>query len=417
MFKAFRSTNYTLYFFGRSVSQFGTWMQRTAVIWVIYSLTHSAFMLGLTIFAEQFPSFLLSIFGGIAADRYNRYKIIKITQIASMIQASLLAILVMTGHYVIWEILTLSVILGIINAFDVPARQAMIDDVLYEKEDLPNALSLTSAMASLAKMLGPALSGIILQKFGAGICFLLNAASFGGVMISLMFMKLPAYIPLNAKKKVFVELAEAFNYLKKTPSIGLVIMMLAIVSLLVMPYNTLMPIYAKVIFKGNALTFGYISSFIGLGAVFGTVFITSLKRGANLKRHLLICTIILGIGLIAFSYVGDFPLAMLFATVIGFGTVAQVTISNIVIQSESASYIRGRVISIMIMAMFGMLPLGSLLVGALSQKIGAPNTLLCQGIIGLIAAALFFNILRKPKADHISESQANELEEKVLEKL
>jgi MFS family permease len=416
-FRAFRSLNYTLYFTGRSVSQFGTWMQRTAVVWVIYTMTHSAFMLGLTIFAEQFPSFLLSIFGGIAADRYNRYQIIKITQVASMIQASLLALLVITGHYVVWEILTLSVMLGIINAFDVPARQAMLHEVLYDKADLPNALSLTSAMASLAKLLGPALSGIILEKFGAGICFLLNAASFGGVILSLVFMKLPAYTPPQVKKKVIPELVEGFAYLKQAPSIGLIILMLAIVSLLVMPYDTLLPVYAKVIFKGNAATFGYITSFIGLGAVCGTILLASSKKEANLRMHLLLSTIILGMGLIAFSHTAYFPLAMLFAAISGFGTVAQATVSNIIIQSESAPHMRGRVISIMIMALFGMLPLGSLIVGAVSQRIGAPDTLLCQGITGLIISAVFFNLLRRPKTGNSVKLQMDEAEATIIEEV
>lgn len=394
-FRAFRSTNYTLYFVGRSVSQFGTWMQRTAVVWVVYAITHSAFMLGLTIFAEQFPSFLLSIFGGIAADRYNRYKIINITQISSMIQASLLAVLMITGHYVVWEILALSVLLGIINAFDVPARQSMIHEVLYDEADLPNALSLNSAMASLATLLGPALAGIILERFGAGICFLLNAASFGGVMLSLAFMKLPVFTPTLTKKKVASELVEGFVYLRQTPSIGLIILTLGMMSLLVIPYNTLLPVYAKVIFKGNAATFGYITSFIGLGAVSGTVFLASLKKDVNLKKLLLVNILILGTGLVAFSHTGNFPVAMLFAAIAGFGTVAQSTISNIIVQSESAPQMRGRAISIMIMAMFGMLPLGSLLVGAVSQRIGAPDTILCQGIAGLIIAAMFANLLRK----------------------
>src|ERR1700754_5001111 len=150
IFRAFRSTNYTLYFIGRSISQFGTWMQRTAVVWVVYSITHSALLLGVTIFAETFPSFLFSIFGGIAADRYDRYQVIKITQITSMIQAVMLAVLVLTGHTMIWAILVLSVLLGIINAFDVPARQALIHEVVASPEDLPNALSLTAATASLA---------------------------------------------------------------------------------------------------------------------------------------------------------------------------------------------------------------------------------------------------------------------------
>jgi MFS family permease len=160
-FRAFRSRNYSLYFIGRAVSQFGTWMQRTAVIWVVYSITHSAFLLGVTIFAEQIPSFLLSVFGGIASDRYDRYKVIKITQITSMIQAILLAALVISGHTMVWAILVLSVILGIINAFDVPARQALVHDVVTSPEDLPNALSLTTATASLAQLAGPALAGIV----------------------------------------------------------------------------------------------------------------------------------------------------------------------------------------------------------------------------------------------------------------
>src|SRR6202012_3084298 len=193
VFRAFRSLNYTLYFFGRSVSQFGTWMQRTAVIWVVYSSTHSAFWIGVTIFAEQFPSFLFSVPGGVAADRYDRYKVIKITQIASMVQSVLLAILVLTGHTAVWAILLLSVILGIINAFDIPARQSMFNEIIADPADLSNALSLSTATASLAQLLGPALSGIILSAFGAGVCFLINAASFGGVLASILLMKLPKH--------------------------------------------------------------------------------------------------------------------------------------------------------------------------------------------------------------------------------
>ena len=190
VFSAFASRNYTLYFFGRAVSQFGTWMQRTAVIWVVYSITHSPFLIGVTIFAELFPSFLFSIPGGVAADRYNRYTIIKITQVTSMVQAVLLAVLVIMGHTVIWAILLLSVLLGIINAFDIPARQSLLHEVVASPEHLPNAVSLTTATASLAQLLGPALSGIVLSVFGAGVCFLLNAASFGGVILSLLLMKL-----------------------------------------------------------------------------------------------------------------------------------------------------------------------------------------------------------------------------------
>jgi len=395
LFRAFRSSNYTLYFIGRAVSQFGTWMQRTAVVWVVYSITHSAFLLGATIFAEQFPSFLFSILGGVAADRYNRYRIIKITQIMSMIQAVMLAILVYTGHTAVWAILALSVILGIINAFDVPARQALIHEVVTDQADLSNALSLTTATASLAQLLGPALSGIVLSVFGAAVCFLINAASFGAVIISLFLMKLPAHQQKKPEKKVMAEFIEGFSYLKKTPGMGLIILMLAIVSLLVLPYNTVLPIFAKDIFKGNASTFGYINSFVGVGAVTGTIFLASRKPGVHLRKILLISTIIMGTGLICFSQIKNFPLAMFFAVLIGFGAVAQFTVCNIVVQSESAPQMRGRVIGILLMAIFGMMPLGSLLVGAISEHIGAPATVLGTGIIGLVVALAFTSVLTK----------------------
>ncbi len=397
-FRAFRSLNYTLYFTGRSVSQFGTAMQQTAVVWVVYSITHSAFMLGVTIFAEQFPAFLFSAFGGIAADRYNRYTIIRITQITSMIQAVLLAVLIITGHYVVWEILTLSVMLGIINAFDVPARQAMLHEVVHSPADLPSAISLTSAMASLAKLLGPALSGIILENFGAGVCFLLNAASFGAVMLSLAFMKLPPYAaPAPTNKKVVHELVEGFVYLKQMPAIGIIILVLAAECLLVIPYSTLVPVFAKVIFKGNAATFGYITSCIGAGAVGGTILLASFKKNTDHRRQLMISMVFLGAGLVAFSHAGNFALAMLFAAVCGLGTASQATISNIIIQSESAPHMRGRAIGVMLMAMFGMVPLGSLIIGFVSERIGAPNAILCEGIAGLLIAAVFFNFLKKNK--------------------
>lgn len=393
-FRAFKSRNYTLYFTGRAVSQFGTAMQRTAVVWVIYTMTHSEFMLGLTLFAEQFPSFLLSIFGGIAADRYNRFKIIKITQIASMIQAGLLATLILLNHYVVWEILTLSVILGIINAFDIPARQSMIHEVVDEN-DLQSALSLNSAMANVAKLLGPALSGIILELFGAGICFLLNAASFGGVILSLIFMNLPKPEIISNGKNIYNEFVEGFKYLKENPSISLVIIMVSIASLLVLPYDTLIPVFAKEVFKGNAATYGYITSFIGIGAVSGTILLASLKQGNALRKMLLFSSLILSIGLIFFSQISQFTPAMFFAVMMGFGAVAQFATGNVIIQSESAPYIRGRIISILLTAFFGMVPLGSLIVGSVSEKIGASNTLLIQGIIGIIIVLIFTRILRK----------------------
>lgn len=395
IFRAFKSWNYTLYFFGRSVSQFGTWMQRTAVIWVIYAITHSAFLIGVTVFAEQIPSFLFSFIGGAAADRYNKYRIIKITQIASMVQSVLLAVLLLTHHTMVWAILVLSVILGIINAFDIPARQSLINEVVDDPADLPNAISLTTAMAGLAQLLAPALSGLIIKEWSASVCFFINAASFAGVYISLLLMKHPPYVPKNIKRKVLADFKEGFAYLGAAPNVGLMILMVAIVSLLVLPYNTVLPVFAKVVFKGDSSTYGYITSFVGVGGVIGTFFLASRKPGTDLKKIMLISTIIMSVGMICFSQIHSFPIAMFFAVLIGYGAMAQWTICNIVVQSESSPEMRGRAIGILLMAIFGMLPVGSLIVGAVSQYIGAPVTVLGEGIISVLIVICFANFLMK----------------------
>ncbi len=394
-FIAFRSRNYRLYFTGQSISLIGTWMQRTAVSWVVYTITHSTLMLGLTWFASQFPSFLFSLFGGVVSDRYNRYKVLLFTQVASLIQAGILTTLVFLQEATVWRILGMGVLLGIINAFDVPARQALVYDMVDNKDDLPNAIALNSSMVNLARLIGPAVSGIVLDKLGNGVSFLLNTASFLAVIVSLLLMKLPAYIATEHKQKVMGEMKEGFRYLKRTPSIGLLLLMLACMSFLVLPFNTLLPVYAKEIFKGNASIFGYINSFIGVGSISGAFFLASLKPGTNLYRILFINTILFGIGLILFSHETNFSLAMFFAALAGFGMMSQTTITNTILQTIVAISMRGRVISFYAMAFFGMQPFGSLLVGAISNFWGAPNTILTEGIIAIVIALIFMPFLRK----------------------
>lgn len=416
-FRAFRNRNYRLYFAGQSISQIGTWMQRTGVSWVVYTMTHSAFMLGLTVFASQFPSFALSLSGGVVSDRYNRYKVLLITQVASMVQAVLLAILAFTNHYQVWQILSLSVVLGVINAYDVPARQPLVHDIINDKADLPNALAFNSSMVNFARLVGPALSGIILEKFGASICFMLNALSFVAVITSLLFMKLPPYTPPKEKKEVFTELKEGFTYLRRTPAIGMVLLMLTLMSLFVLPYNTLIPVFAKVIFKGGAATFGYINSFIGLGAIIGAFFLASLKTGSDLKFILLVNTVVFALGLMLFSHTSYFPLAMFFATMCGFGTMSQTAICNTIIQTNSEKHMRGRVIGFLAMSLFGMLPLGSLLIGTLSQHIGAPNTILCQGIVAMIIVVLFTKFLSRERLSRREREELPEVEENIAQEI
>ncbi len=407
-FRAFKSRNYRLYFGGQSISLIGTWMQKTAVSWVIYSLTHSTFMLGVTLFASQFPSFLFSLLGGVVSDRYNRYRVLLTTQVASMIQAVLLTILIFSKHYVVWEILALSVVLGIINAFDVPARQSLVYEMIEDKNDLPNALALNSSMVNLSRLIGPAIAGIVLENLGDGVCFLMNALSFVAVIISLLLMKLPKYIKKPHPKNVYGELKEGFSYIKRTPEISFILVMLMLVSLFVLPYSTLIPFYARDVFKGTASTFGIIDSFIGLGAFAGAIFLASLKPGHNLKKILGINTLVFGAGLVLFSHEHNYILALMFSAVAGFGMMSQITISNTVIQTTSDINMRGRVISFYAMAFFGMQPLGGLLIGSISKWIGTTNTVLGEGIVALLIGLLHLRFLRKAKMKKQQEQLLNQ---------
>ncbi|MBE9598217.1 MFS transporter [Pedobacter sp. MC2016-24] len=402
-FNAFKSRNYRLYFSGQSISLIGTWMQKTAVSWVIYSETHSKFMLGLTLFASLFPSFIFSFLGGVVSDRYNRYKVLLVTQIAAMIQAVLMTLLIFFRHYSVWEIIALSALLGLINAFDVPARQSLVYEMVDDKAVLPNALALNSSMVNLSRLIGPGLAGLALERFGEDICFGLNAISFIAVIGSLLLMRLPAFVEKKHTKNVMGELKEGFQYIKRTPSILFILIMLALISLLVLPYSTLIPVYAKDIFKGTASTFGVIDSVIGLGAFCGAIFLASLKPGRNLRKILAINTIIFGIGLVLFSHSTYYPLALIFATLTGFGMMSQITISNTLIQTTVDPNMRGRVISFYAMAFFGMQPLGGLLIGSVSQWIGTPDTVLIQGFITLIIGILLLSFLYKNKTEPVTQ--------------
>lgn len=414
-FRAFQSKNYRLYFSGQSLSLIGTWMQRTAVYWLIYDQTSSSFMLGVAVFCAQFPSFLLSIVGGVVSDRYNRFKVLLNTQIASLAQAVALTALVMSGKYEVWHILSLSVLLGVINAFDVPARQAMVYDMMKNKDDVPGAIAMNSSMVHMARLIGPALSGIVLETLGASVCFSINAASFVAVIASLMMMKLPAYKRTPRSNNVLGDLRNGFVYLKNTPSINRIMIMLALVSLMSLPYITLLPAYARDIFGGNASVFGYLNSFIGLGAIGGAYFLASRKTGTDLKGILFVNTIIFGLGLLVFSYTTYLPLALVFLAVAGFGMMSQTTISNTLIQLAVTPTMRGRVLSYYAMAFFGMQPIGSLLIGSLSQRIGVQNTMLVQGLITIIIALIFTPFLKGKMLRRRDKMKIEQLKERTVE--
>lgn len=395
LFPAFQSRNYRLYFFGQSLSLIGTWMQRTAVYWLVYRMTGSELILGVTVFSAQFPSFLFSIPGGVVSDRYNRFRVLVGTQILSLIQAVLMTALVWGGDYAVWQILLLSVVLGTINAFDVPARQALVYDMVNRKEHLSNAIALNSSMVNVARLVGPALSGIVLEKFGAQVCFLSNAFSFMAVIGSLLAMRLPVFKRRERKTSAVADVKEGFRYLRETPQISRVMLMLALISLVALPFITLLPVYASEVFGGDATTFGLLNSFVGIGAVTGALFLAALKPGTNLKKVLFRSTLVFGVSLMVFAYISSFYWAMPFIILAGFGMMSQTTLSNTLIQTTVAPAMRGRVISFYAMAFFGMQPLGGLLVGSVAEVIGAPLTVLLEGVATLLIAVLFFPFLRR----------------------
>ena len=405
-FNAFKSRNYRLYFIGQSISLIGTWMQKTAVSWVVYSLTHSKFMLGLSLFASLFPAFIFSFIGGVTADRYNRHRLLLITQVASMLQAVLLTLLIISKHYTVWEILALSFMLGVINAFDVPARQSLVNELIEDKKYLGNALALNSSMVNLSRLIGPAIAGIILEKFGNVFCFGSNAVSFIAVIASVLMMRLPKTKTVRHEKNIVQDIKDGWAYLKNAKPIRFLVAMLAFISLFALPFSTLIPVYAKDIFKGTASTFGIIDSMIGLGAFGGAMFLASLKPGRNLRKVLAVNTLVFGAGLVLFSHMQYYPLALLCAMLAGFGMMSQITITNTIIQTTVDAKMRGRMISFYAMAFFGMQPLGGLIVGSVSQVIGVPDTVLAEGCITLFIGYLHFRFLKRNKLKAVKMNNA-----------
>ena len=392
-FRALKSRNFALFFFGQFVSRVGMWMQRTAVIWVVYSITHSAFMIGVATFAEQFPSFVFSVRGGLIADRYNRYKVLMLTQTLSALQAIALTVFTFSGNYNIAIILGLSAFLGIVNAYDVPVRQSMINEIIGKKEDLANGIALNATLNMLARLAGPALAGVVLVKYGADYCFLSNAVSFIAVIGAIAAMRFPKTTFSVHKTKAKSKFKEALDYLEENKAIATVIWIAALSSFFVLPYVTLLPVYAKVIFKGNAATYGWLNAAIGVGAFVGTFYLASLNKDADLRKVLLFNIFVGGVSLLLFSYSSNLYLSLFFSIISGFSSILQSAVIMTIVQSETADKLRGRVVSLIAMAMFGMLPLGSLLVGYLAPIAGAPLTLFGEGILGIIIGIIFYKNL------------------------
>ena len=417
-FRVFKSKNYSLFFTGQLISRVGMWMQRTAVIWVIYSMTNSVLMVGVATFAEQFPSFLLSPAGGITADRYNRFKILMFTQVASALQAVALTAVYMSGHHNVGILLFLSLILGIANAYDIPARQAMVNDLVASKDDLPAAIAMNSSLNNFTRLAGPALAGIVIAKYGAAVCFGSNAISFIAVIVCLNMIKFPPYHPPLKRKKPWIDFKEGFQYTRQEPEISQILLLCALVSFFVITYNTMQPYFAKQVFHGDAATYGYINAATGFGAFFSTLYVASQKKGSRLKSLLLSNLILLGVGLIVLSFVKVLPVFLVVCFLCGFGTMSVMPICNTIVQTVSSEEMRGRVVGFFAMATLGTLPLGSLVVGWLSKIIDPRYCQLGQGILCLLIVAYFYKFLSDKKStstDEISMKNEQKVSEKLIE--
>jgi len=394
-FRAFRSRNFRLFFGGQSLSLLGTWMQKTAVSWVVYTQTHSKFMLGVSVFATLFPSALFSLLGGVVADRYSRYRVLLLTQVLSMGQAALLALAVYWQQDAVWEILALSAVLGVINAFDVPARQSLVYELVADKQDVPNAVALNSTMLNLSKLLGPALAGLAIERLGATVCFGLNAVSFVAVIGSLLAMRLPAFVAKPTTQNLRAELTEGFRYVQATPAIRFIITTLGLTALLVLPFTTLMPVFAKDVFGGTASTFGWLDGAIGLGGLIGALYLAGLPPATDLNRVVTVTTFVFGAGLLLFAYTPWYGLALAFLVVAAFGMMAQTTISVTLLQTLVLPAMRGRVISLYVLVYTTMLPLGSVVVGAASQRFGVRPTVLAESLLAFGIGLLYVRNLRQ----------------------
>ncbi len=389
IFRALSHRNYRLFFGGQGISLIGTWMQQIAMNWLVYRLTHSALLLGIVGFTSRIPTFLLASLAGVLADRWNRHRILVSTQTLSMIQAMILAILVLTGTIAVWHIILLSLFLGLINALDIPTRQSFVVEMIEKKEDLGNAIALNSSMVNGARLLGPSLAGILIAALGEGMCFLLNGISFIAVILALLAMEIKPKQREIQSSEVFQGLKEGFSYAFGFAPIRSVLLLLALVSLMGMPFTVLMPIFAEKILNGGAQALGFLMGATGVGAIIGSIYLASRRSVLGLGRIIVISSSLFGIGLIAFSLSRLFWLSLLMMLLTGFGMMVEMASSNTVLQTIVEEDKRGRVMSFYTMAFMGMVPFGSLLAGSLANSIGAPKTVMIGGIACIFGSAMF----------------------------
>ena len=394
MARALAHRNYRLFFVGQGISLIGTWMTRVATGWLVFRLSgpDAAFLLGAVGFAAQVPSFFLTPFAGVVIDRWNRHRLLVLTQVLSLIQSALLAVVAFRnepGAATIWHVGLLSLFQGVINAFDMPARQAFLVEMVTSKEDLPNAIALNSSLVNGARLLGPSLAGILIALAGEGWCFLIDAISYVAVVLALLAMQVPVREVKQQVTPIWRGMLHGFRYAFGFAPIRTILLLLALTSFMGMPYTVLLPIFAADILQGGPHTLGFLSAASGVGALMGAVFLASRRTVLGLGNIIWMSCAIFGVALVGFALSKILWVSLLLIMLAGFGMMMQMAASNTILQTIVDEDKRGRVMSYYTMAFLGMTPFGSLFAGALAGWIGAANTVLVGGLACLVGAMIF----------------------------
>jgi MFS family permease len=390
MLRALSSRNYRLYFSGQGVSLVGTWMTRIATSWLVYRLTGSALLLGVVSFAGQIPTFVLAPFAGVLVDRVNRHRMLVWTQVLAMLQSFAMAGLALAGIITMPEVIALSLFQGLINAFDMPSRQAFLVEMVDRREDLGNAIALNSSLVNGARLLGPSIGGVVIAAVGEGWCFFIDGFSYLAVIASLLAMRVrPAAAPPAGRGRGLHQLAEGWRYVTGFAPVRSILLLLALVSLMGMPYTVLMPVVVSSSLHGGPALLGVMMGASGVGALCGALYLAQRKTILGLGRVIVLMAGTFGAGLVAFSFSRAAWLSAACLVVVGFGMMVQMASSNTIIQTVVSDAMRGRVMSFYSMAFMGMAPFGGLLAGALAHRIGAPHTIAVSGAACVLAAAWF----------------------------
>ena len=393
-FRALASKNYRLFFFGQGTSLIGTWINNVAAIWAVYHLTNSPLLLGVFGFLSQSPAILAPLAGSYV-DRQNHRQVLLITQAISMVQSFVLAVLALTQSLNIQNLIVLSFIQGIINALDVPTRQAFLPEMVDNPADLDNAIALNASLLGLARLIGPAIAGVIISSFGTGICFLIDGISYIAVLASLLAMKIRhESFNSHTKAKSQQELVAGFRYVINSVPIFSILCLLALVNFMGTPLIALVPIFAKEILGGGSHTFGYMMTTSAVGALIGAVYLSLRSSLLGLERLYSISAALLGVVLGVFSQSKVMWLSFIAVAFIGFFLIIENAASNTMILSMTDADKRGRVMGIYTIASDTvMLPLGNLFAGVLAHFIDAPSTMLIEGIACAIGAVVFWQYL------------------------